>query len=995
MASMPVTSGAGTSSRATRNALTHGDSITGGFPLGLTPTNLRLGLIHLSSRLPWNDPIPQIGSPVPEWVLALANIVNTCQVTIMWTNPYQVRRPDHRFYSDMGFYQMPNGQWLIFDLVSGKRVQFDIQFRESPGVESLAGMGSYDVGWVVPRQQIGAQPVVPYEAQGQSDGGRSQVPPGAAPAGSQPPNQGGGLGTPLKVEEQHTNTAARPNSGPTFEPHSRSRHIAGRPAGFPPPSSPQMQPLFQPANSPVHEEDDILDVLRLNANAGRLPRQHVATSGQSTALRPQAFAEQQPNDHHEKKAFTTANVDNSMVAPMPKSPPPKHPTNPRKRLKVDRYIYPKGHEFYGLNFPLPNTQYDEDDWYDDVAGDEDDCQVLASAPAECQGKDSKKKRKRNSPAAARPDMIKVASPRHQEPEEADAILDEDGYPVDVAHVANVKPPMTTISTAADITNSPKPKPIKTKEPNKTPKASQRQQPITKDIAKPRASPNTKTDAPQADARQVDKTLSNHSVAAAHAPRSGAIQQAVNHSSFDNLPPGLLPYHEAQRRRDQARLQAQETKERRAQDRATVKQSSGQTAEQPNTGEKRGREDESNEDKFGKRQRNAEHAQYQQLSGKSPVLDANRESFSNIAKSYVTGVSPSPPVPPSSQGSTYCHPWGAQQRQGHVGAAAQSNVQKLAVPQSVQAPQVSAVISSSGTTPSTPALLSVQDAAIPQLMDPSLGLPYNSAENNWQHDGIEWPLEILPGIDFPIDEKELRASMEYTDALFASKAPKTDNTLTTPLAPQIPHLSLPSSSPPPLPSRPDAKNFDIQAATEEERAMGTIGTPLSEGTWLTPPASAYPPPGLPSPQKTKGGKRPYRKRSPYWTTKGSHVDEPDEEHPSKKRRSRGNETSKGAPGFPTTDKKLSEIRKKIDKKGEASGIPNPSSKPSPGASPLAGQAVEDVISAPASTEDPPTTIDGNSSGDELEALYQETMAQGVAGAPSDQPPPSPGIPGAQP
>ncbi|KAL9023254.1 MAG: hypothetical protein Q9196_007314, partial [Gyalolechia fulgens] len=103
----------------------------------------------------------------------------------MWTNPYAVRRPDHRYYSHVGFFQMMNGRWLIFDLVTGRRMEFRIMFLEEPGVESLMGLGSLDVreflrGW-------------------QQQGGRTQASSAAAPGGSQLQSQGGGWGRDLDI----------------------------------------------------------------------------------------------------------------------------------------------------------------------------------------------------------------------------------------------------------------------------------------------------------------------------------------------------------------------------------------------------------------------------------------------------------------------------------------------------------------------------------------------------------------------------------------------------------------------------------------------------------------------------------------------------------------------------------------------------------------------------------------------------------------------------
>lgn len=142
---------------------------------------------------------------------------------------------------------------------------------------------------------------------------------------------------------------------------------------------------------------------------------------------------------------------------------------------------------------------------------------------------------------ARPNPIRLGPLEDQELADADTILDEHGYPVDVAHVTKRSSLATCVSTAADTAKSLKPESMKSKEPNKCLKASQeRQQPNVKDITKSRTPPSGKTDVPRTNFRQPTKTKSDYSVADAHAPRNGAVQQTENRSSFDGLPPGLLP-----------------------------------------------------------------------------------------------------------------------------------------------------------------------------------------------------------------------------------------------------------------------------------------------------------------------------------------------------------------------------------------------------------------------------------------------------------------------
>lgn len=113
------------------------------------PAN-RIGLLHLSEPLLIPTPFPRVGEVVPQWLRNLAAISQAHAVTILWEDPRHSRRPDHRFYHDMAFYQMPDGEWLTFNLGSGRRTRdFNITWRQDPGVGYMDGLQSIDVGPVL------------------------------------------------------------------------------------------------------------------------------------------------------------------------------------------------------------------------------------------------------------------------------------------------------------------------------------------------------------------------------------------------------------------------------------------------------------------------------------------------------------------------------------------------------------------------------------------------------------------------------------------------------------------------------------------------------------------------------------------------------------------------------------------------------------------------------------------------------------------------------
>lgn len=132
--------------------------------------------MHLSTCLPFPYAIPAVGEPVPEWIRELANQPNTSTATVMWGNPYDVPRPEHRFYPDLGFYELSTGHWLKFDLEWGLRQEFNLILRDDPGSRFLEGIGTLDVEALYHQLQhglsFGARQLV---EQGQSEPFMEQV----------------------------------------------------------------------------------------------------------------------------------------------------------------------------------------------------------------------------------------------------------------------------------------------------------------------------------------------------------------------------------------------------------------------------------------------------------------------------------------------------------------------------------------------------------------------------------------------------------------------------------------------------------------------------------------------------------------------------------------------------------------------------------------------------------------------------------------------------
>ncbi|KAL8786943.1 MAG: hypothetical protein Q9213_002485 [Squamulea squamosa] len=112
---------------------------------GLKEWNNKLGLIHLSRPLKWTSPLPKVGEVVPDWLRRLGDLSNTQPTTIMWSNPHTTVMPNHLYYFEKGFYQLPDKKWLIFSLRDGKRFQCKFWPLEKPNHEIFSQIGSLDV----------------------------------------------------------------------------------------------------------------------------------------------------------------------------------------------------------------------------------------------------------------------------------------------------------------------------------------------------------------------------------------------------------------------------------------------------------------------------------------------------------------------------------------------------------------------------------------------------------------------------------------------------------------------------------------------------------------------------------------------------------------------------------------------------------------------------------------------------------------------------------
>ncbi|KAL9577202.1 MAG: hypothetical protein Q9212_006519 [Teloschistes hypoglaucus] len=114
--------------------------------LGLTTRNEELGLIHLQESIPWQwGPVTPLGEVVPEALMDLTDLVDSWAITIMHSNPFMIQRPQHAYYVNKVFYEMPDRRWLVFDLLTGQRLDmWRIEFLEDYQHQDPTGIGSID-----------------------------------------------------------------------------------------------------------------------------------------------------------------------------------------------------------------------------------------------------------------------------------------------------------------------------------------------------------------------------------------------------------------------------------------------------------------------------------------------------------------------------------------------------------------------------------------------------------------------------------------------------------------------------------------------------------------------------------------------------------------------------------------------------------------------------------------------------------------------------------
>lgn len=67
---------------------------------------------------------------------------------------------------------MPEGNWLMWEMTSGRRMHFRIEMLGSPQEQNPAGIGSFDVGFLMPEAIYGtaSTPDPRYQAQYQNIG---------------------------------------------------------------------------------------------------------------------------------------------------------------------------------------------------------------------------------------------------------------------------------------------------------------------------------------------------------------------------------------------------------------------------------------------------------------------------------------------------------------------------------------------------------------------------------------------------------------------------------------------------------------------------------------------------------------------------------------------------------------------------------------------------------------------------------------------------------
>ncbi|KAL8726124.1 MAG: hypothetical protein Q9166_006916 [cf. Caloplaca sp. 2 TL-2023] len=127
-----------------------GRTASGVFPIGLNEWNRHYGIILLNRPVPWIEHLPAVGEVMPEWIRQLADMAENLVTTIMWSNPHTTKMPDHREYYQKGFYQLPNGRFLVFSLTDGKRFKCSRYVLEESHHEEYAKLGSFDVSTLFP-----------------------------------------------------------------------------------------------------------------------------------------------------------------------------------------------------------------------------------------------------------------------------------------------------------------------------------------------------------------------------------------------------------------------------------------------------------------------------------------------------------------------------------------------------------------------------------------------------------------------------------------------------------------------------------------------------------------------------------------------------------------------------------------------------------------------------------------------------------------------------
>ncbi|KAL8869983.1 MAG: hypothetical protein Q9174_003863, partial [Haloplaca sp. 1 TL-2023] len=125
----------------------NGHPETGGLPLGLTNRNWQLGLIHLAEKIPWVwGEYPSHGDIIPLELQNCGMMLASEATTIMWSDPFKIKRPDHRFYYDRVFYEMPDGNWITWEQSTGQcQYLANIELLDSIDEQSPVGVGSMDV----------------------------------------------------------------------------------------------------------------------------------------------------------------------------------------------------------------------------------------------------------------------------------------------------------------------------------------------------------------------------------------------------------------------------------------------------------------------------------------------------------------------------------------------------------------------------------------------------------------------------------------------------------------------------------------------------------------------------------------------------------------------------------------------------------------------------------------------------------------------------------